>query len=225
MLKDSKETYAPSIAKYSGRGWDFQGTVWPRKPHASDLEGIRRCGDRHSWVIPFSNPKISYSPETDHPLAYATFCIERLSTQGPLFDSKAYYCEITAKVLTAHVLRFYYLYGSLGWKEFVGRKVESLTMAEVLKLGPSSRPSWLKVALNQPDAQSRIKQQLRVRKTIGYLPLLADWTYYDDELPKWYVVLKDFRCLYQLSIGPHCVLRAPTSLGIWKFLFTSYTSQ
>ena len=206
MLKDSKETYAPSIAKYSGRGWDFQDTVWPRKPHASDLEGIRRCGGRHSWVIPFSNVNIIYSPEADHPLAYATFSIEKLSTQDHGPHSTAY-CEITVKVLTAHVLRYHYLYASSGWRDFLGTKVEALTMTELLKLGPSSRPNWLKVALNQPAAQSRIKQQLRMRKSIGYLPLLADWTYYDDELPKWYVILKEFRCLYQLSILPCSVFR------------------
>ena len=222
MLKDGKETYAPSIAKYSGRGWDFQKTIRSGKPHASDLRGIRRCGDRHSWVIPFSNLDIIYSQETDHPLAYASFSVESQSEQGHESD-RLKYCEITAKVLTAHVLRYHYLYASQGWKDFLETKVESLTMTELLKLDPSSRPSWLKVALNQPSAQSRIKQQLRLRKSIGYLPLLADWTYYDDELPKWYVILA-FCCLYQLFIGPYFVFREHRqALAYVKRLVTSYT--
>ena len=204
MLKDSKEAYATSIAKYSRRGWDFQGTIWSRKPDVSYLEGIRRGGDRHSWVIPFNDLKISHSPEADHNLAYAAFSVEKQSNEGHENDRTSYY-EISAQVFTAHVLRYHYLYASSGWRDFLGTKVESLTMTELLKLNPSSRPSWLKVALNQPSAQSRIRQQLRIRKSIGYLPLLAEWTYYDDELPKWYVIRKDLRCPYHLSISPHFI--------------------
>ena len=179
MLKEINERHAPLIAKYSRRGWKFQDVVWSGEPSVSALDGIRRAGDRHSWIISFGTETIVKSAKPDHVLAYANFHIVQHYNSNWEGRGPTYY-QITAKSFTAMVLRYQYVYASSSWQDFLGTRMDSLTTIELLKLPPRERPIWFGEALQFPIAH------YCARYHDGTFRFPKGWTYFDDDVPKWY---------------------------------------
>ena len=179
MLKEIDQFHAPRLAKYSRRGWQLQDVAWAGEPRVPALEGTRRVGDHHSWIIPLNTNGIEPRGKPDHVFAFANFHVKKYDNNKWGGRGPTYY-QITAKGFRALVLRYRYIYASESWKHFLGTRMDSLITMELLKLDPSERPSWFTDAIQFPIAHY-------------CAPYIDDpwciprsWTFYDEEVPKWF---------------------------------------
>ena len=179
MLKEIDQFHAPRLAKYSRRGWQLQDVAWAGEPRVPALEGTRRVGDQHSWIIPLNTKGIERTGKPDYVSAFANFHVEKYGNNRWGGRGPKYY-KITAMGFRALVLRHRYIFASESWKDFLGTRMDSLTTMELLKLDPAERPSWFADAIRFPVAHY----------SAPYVddPWLTprSWTFYDEEVPKWY---------------------------------------
>ena len=179
MLKEIDQFHAPRLAKYSRRGWQLQDVAWAGEPRVPALEGTRRVGDHHSWVIPLNIEGVEQTGKPDHVFAFANFHVEKYANNKWGGRGPTYY-NITAKGFKALVLRYRYIYASQSWMDFLGTRMDSLTTMELLKLDPNERPSWFTDAIQFPIAHYCAPY---IRRP---WPTPKSWKFYDEEVPKWY---------------------------------------
>ena len=83
---------------------------------------------------------------------------------------------VLAPVFCSCVTRYDYTYSS-DWCLFLGESMDRLTRLELWKLEPSDRSRFYDEALAKTEDLHTYADKLKVPDT---------WTYYDDEIPKWY---------------------------------------
>lgn len=181
LLKPLDNYLSTLLEKYSRRGWRFQGEMWPEEVSAKQpIQVGRRIGDEFTWMIPFDTSNVNWSKTPDLVLEYSSF---KVGHGGP--DGTNY--EVSATRFEAEVLRHQYLYGAPDWMKFLGKRVDELTILELYKLAPELRPAPFRGPLYRTDENDRYALY---RMTAGGFMRETGkpngWTYWDDEIPKWY---------------------------------------
>lgn len=178
LLKPVDDYLSHLLEKYCRRGWRFQETMWPEEMTSDQpIQTTRRVGDEFTWIIPFDTSCVNWSNTPDSVLEYSNFKVIQLS------ESRRNY-EVSAHLFKSEVLRHQYLYGDLSqmenrrsWMMFLGERVDALTVLELYKLAPEARPERFS---DFPENRSSMQNCMRNR------PKPDSWTYWDDEIPKWY---------------------------------------
>ena len=177
MLQKLTEHLGEQLAKYQKRGWKIQDVVWEGEDTVPALEGLRRVGDHHTWIIPLNTTNIKASKTPDFVLEYTNFSLKKLSggSEGETGYSTLQYYRIEAKEQRSEVLRFKYLSGCDGWTAFFRERVLRLTEIELYKEDPYLRPHNFRELIREPSSSDWKS-----------FPKTERWTYYDEEVPKWY---------------------------------------
>ena len=189
LLKPLDNYLSGPLEKYSRRGWRFQETMWPEdKSSNQPIQDTRRIGDKFTWMIPFDTSNVDWSKTPDFVLEYSNFRVNpkpRGEEEQVESDSSNY--EISASRFEAKVLRHDYLYGTKSWMEFLGKRVDKLTILELYKLSPALRPPHFQGPLQAANEEQRVSLYSQLQTFFPQmLPNSVSWTYWDDEIPQWY---------------------------------------
>ena len=187
MLKSMDDFYFARVAKYGRRGWKIEEIMWPEDARSNHpIRRFRRLGDSFSWVIPFDNTKVKCPSTPDYVLDLASFEIggtgqtyPRLdsSVSGDVEHSSSRYYTICAPVFVSKILKYKYLFGDPSQCDFIGQRVDRLTLLELRKLDPAARPREYDGLLQMP---------YRLHQELERFEPPDTWSYYDDDYPKWH---------------------------------------
>lgn len=178
MLQKLDDQRGKNLAKYRKRGWRIQDVVWEGEDAVPALEGLRRVGDHHTWIIPLDTSGVEVPRTPDFVLEHAGFMIKKSSDAQQDIDNGLSHMEryeINTKRVGGEVLKFEYLCGSLEWSRFLTDRVLRLTELELFKENPDLRPHNFRELIEYPSSP-RWQD----------FPKTVRWTYYDEEVPTWY---------------------------------------
>lgn len=176
LTKQVNKVYGKLLAKYAKRGWEIRDVLWPEEcPSNHGLSGLRRVGDKYTWVIPFNTNGIPPSKTPDSVIEYSAFEIQRLI---PTELHKTHQYAVECSEFSSHVLRFKYLHPSLRvrsfWMAFAGQRLERLTELELYKTDQHAL------------AETVVPGQFYYELAPQAINKPASWKFYDDEIPGWY---------------------------------------
>lgn len=180
LLKPLDNYLSTLLEKYSRRGWRFQEAMWPEDESSNQpIQDTRRIGDEFTWMIPFDTSNVNWSKTPDFVVEYSNFGLKP-KPWGEALESSNY--EISATLFEAEVLRHRYLYCTTSWMEFLGKRVDKLTVLELYKLSPALRPAHFQGPLHATDEGERFA----LYRQMGNFSKPDSWTYWDNEIPQWY---------------------------------------
>lgn len=189
LLHDLDKSARQSARKYSQRGWDVQGVMWPEEKRRNHpIRERRRVGDRYTWTIPFDTRKVEWSKTPDYVLEHACFEMDlSMNYDNEEFqyrNQSVRYYVIEANVLESKVLKHTYVYGGVDMIDFFFPRLHSFIISEIYKLDPAQRPTNYKQMLEYPG---------NIDGALGDFDQPASWTYRDDEFPKWYKAFEQYQ--------------------------------
>ena len=171
-----------TLAKYTQRGWRIQDVLWEEEesPYHS-IRKLRCIGDFSTWKIPFDMTDVKKSSVPDEILERAQFGVYQSNDAHPDTD---WNYTIKTEIFSAFTLRYQYIFAendSDFWNIIVEERIDRLTSMERMKLDEKSRVSF--------DARVTIARENH--DSVKAFDAPNTWTYYDDELPKWYKSWED----------------------------------
>ncbi|MCJ1377364.1 hypothetical protein MMC17_000459 [Xylographa soralifera] len=172
-----------TLAKYTQRGWKTQDVLWEEEesPH-HPIRKLRCIGDYSTWIIPFDTTNVEKSNIPDEVFEKAQFGMKKSDDAHP--DTEWNY-TIDTEIFSAFTLRYQYIFAENDydfWNIIVEERTDRLTSIERMKLDKKRRFLF-------DDAQRIICN--RYHDAVKSFDAPNTWTYYDDELPKWYKAWKD----------------------------------
>ena len=153
-------------------------------PTRNSFRMHRRVCDRYTWTIPFDTKAVSWSKTPDTVIEYCQF---RIFPSLPSQTDRVVlgYYTIIATGFVACTLKYVYTYGSVGWADFLGARMNRLTHLEILKMPPSQRPK------NYPTLSMVIPSPLHL--LLGTFQKPSGWTDWDDAIPRWHAAWEQLR--------------------------------
>ncbi|MCJ1431823.1 hypothetical protein MMC27_001178 [Xylographa pallens] len=172
-----------TMAKYTQRGWRTQDVLWEEEESPyHPIRKLRRIGDHSTWMIPFDMTIVEKCSMPDEVFEKAEFGMA-LSSDGHPNTELNYTIEM--EIFSAFTLRYQYMFAANDddfWNNIVEDRTDRLTNIEKMKLDEKYRSSFddaRYLAINSyPDSVKSFEAP-------------NTWTYYDDELPKWYEAWKE----------------------------------
>ena len=167
----------------SQEGWLVQGVMWPEDTCRNHpIRERRRIGDKYTWTIPFNTQGVQSSKTPDYVLEYSCFKMDLSMSYSNYekYDTRkedVRHYKISASILESKVLKYTYLYGDVGMKDFLMRRLHSFVIFELRKLDPAQRPTHYDEILKNRD---------NIDTALGGFNRPASWTYRDDQIPTWY---------------------------------------
>ncbi len=166
------------------RDGQAQGVMWPEEECCNHpVRKRRRIGDRYTWMIPFDTKNVEPSKTPDYVLEYACFKMEVSICHD---HNKAYHREpedgirpytIETHRLESRVLKHTYLCTDAYMRRIFRSLLNSFALLEVRALDPAKRPANYDEIMRNPDD---------IDSALEGFDRPAEWTYRDDEFPKWY---------------------------------------
>lgn len=170
MTSHESSVYEPYLDKYVERGWARFETLPAGKTHKSIRmkEDSRRIGDSQTWIIALDTNGVEPSATPDYVFENIHFNLVQKDT----------FYGIHIRRFRSWVLRYTY-YSSLSccdfWK-FVQDRLDILTLIELQKLDATVLP---------PEYKGPIPPITDLGLVAGIFTRPPNWTYVDDQLPKW----------------------------------------
>ena len=191
LTKQISEVYGKLLLKYAQRGWDTGDVLWPEEcPSNHGLSGLRRIGDKYTWVIPLDTNGIPPSKVPDSVIEHSVFQVKLLTPTG-LHKTHQYFVECSE--FSSHVLRFNYLHPSLRvrsfWLDFAGQRLERLTELELYKTNQHAL------------ARTVVPEQYYYQLSPEAVRKPASWKFYDDHIPGWYKTYEESMNNQQATAG------------------------
>ncbi|MCJ1371710.1 hypothetical protein MMC20_002929 [Loxospora ochrophaea] len=178
------------LSECSQRGWLTQPDSWEERKVSHPIQSTRQVKDRYTWAIPLDVDGVNPSETPDFVLESGLFEIEAISIN---YDSGCTHHDcILVDWFESEVLRHkyccppvpYYRDSCEGFFRSGGGFVWTRTLAllgmELGKIKFEERPNFMD------------QDFFRDPKRLESVPASANWekpstwTYYDDEIPKWY---------------------------------------
>ena len=176
------------LAKYEMRGWKSQDILWPEDEAShSSITEYRRVGDRWTWIIPLDNTGVDGPDTPDTVLEYSTFLLRKNSGYH-----LGHYISMAHK-FSSLVLKYKYVnshgvgFSSKFWPDFAGPRLERLSLIELFKIPPPSRPQPIEDVLNTAvdfDQRMTRLKLFNLRSDIAENGI--ELPSYDHEIPGWY---------------------------------------
>ncbi len=189
LLKEL-EDYITS-AEYTQQGWKLEELMWPEEKRLNHpIRHTRRVGDRFTWTIPLNTEGVTGSKTPDYVLEHACFGTSVNGDDGSDADlSNLFYntppdsslsdhervshYTITARKIIAKTLKYAYTCSNTRMRDYIRLRVDRTTLMELRKIGLQ-------------DFDEYVADPHNIHKRIENIERPATWTYWDDELPKWY---------------------------------------
>ncbi|MCJ1415051.1 hypothetical protein MMC32_001381 [Xylographa parallela] len=172
-----------TLAKYTQRGWRTQDVLWEEEESPyHPIRKLRRIGDHSTWRIPLDMTNMEKCSMPNEVFEKAEFGMVLSSDGHP--DTELNY-TIEMEIFSAFTLRYQYMFTANDddfWNNMVEDRTDRLTNIERMKLDEKRRFSFDNAALHAIRSSPVPIKSSDVPNT---------WTYYDDELPKWYEAWKE----------------------------------
>ena len=177
------------LAKWEKRGWRSQDVLWPEDEvsHESMLVD-RRLGDRWTWIIPLNNAGVTHANAPDSALEYSTFRLEGFASDR--VPRLGHYGAVALPFVSMVLKHKYTNLRSWGdesrdfWPDFAAPRLERLSLMELWKVPPSSRPQSIQDAMDRVYIQDQTVKLWRLRSDLTESGI--ELPSYDHEIPGWY---------------------------------------
>ncbi|KAL9605024.1 MAG: hypothetical protein Q9179_001655 [Wetmoreana sp. 5 TL-2023] len=184
LLRPLTDYLGETLAKYDTRGWKSQDVLWPEDEasHGSMLNR-RRLGDRLTWKIPLDVRGVDRPDKPDSVLEYSCWKLtRRLADRRDDTETDFHYYSAEAQEFKAVTLGYRYTFHSYSdsfWLDFVGPRMDRMTLLELYKVPVSSRSQHISDTMERRSWGLRNLGNELARCNIR-LPS------YDHEIPGWW---------------------------------------
>ena len=187
LTKRLSEWFSKLLLKYSQRGWETRDIRWPEdSPSNHGLQGIRRIGDRYTWVIPFETRQTVAPKTPDYVIEHSEFWIREDRKEQA--DQQACSYRLLCERFINPVLRHQWIFPGLGvrdsfWFDFVGKRLNRLCEIELYK----------REDVDEEQSGTMVDGQLLFRRRYYWRAVFdkpAMWAYHDEKVAEWYEIFE-----------------------------------